>query len=137
MECGRLQSQYISEARGSAHFSQVKLCIQSLPYNHFVRNPVYQTTDAIRGRGSSGEVDNPAGYRYIIVIYSYCLSRYLCCTGILLYHIFTQVSSLYYVPTFPSRYLMLRLGLLISCLGLACTFGLSLGPLLPVVLILW
>jgi len=36
----------------------------------FHRNPVYQTTDAIRGRGCSGEVDHPVGYRSGLHIWS-------------------------------------------------------------------
>ena len=93
MECRRLEPEYFSKAGGSSHFPQVTLhllglnCHASWPpnqrnpvlkififhpsYVRFLRNPVYQTTDAIRGRGCSGEVDHPVGYRLSLLLSIY------------------------------------------------------------------
>jgi len=90
MECRRLEPEYFSKAGGSSHFPQVTLHLLRLhrhaswpppsekttlkdfhpSYVLFFRNPVYQTTDAIRGRGCSGEVDHPVGYRSGLHIWS-------------------------------------------------------------------
>ena len=91
MERRRLEPEYFSKAGGSSHFPQVTLHLLRLhrhaswpppsekttlkdfhpSYVLFFRNPVYQTTDAIRGRGCSGEVDHPVGYRLSLLLSIY------------------------------------------------------------------